>query len=615
MRGAFVPPMVGKQGMVVSKRWVGFLPLWVVFRSLRKYCSNFEYSRMARMRGLPHDFVMMNPDLEIARNAALKPIDEIGAELGIAEEHLECYGRHKAKISHQFLRSMDDRKPGKLILVTAMSPPPAGGGKTTTSVGLSDALCRLGKKSIVCLREPSLGPCFGMKGGAAGGGYSQVVPMEDINLHFTGDFHAIGSAHNLLAAMIDNYIHHGNPVRIDLRRVSWRRVMDMNDRALRGLTVGLGGAANGFPRESGFDIVPASEVMAIFCLAESLADLKQRLRRIVVGQTRSGEVVRAEEFGAAGAMTALLKDAIKPNLVQTLENNPAIIHGGPFANIAHGCNSVMATRTGLKMADYVVTEAGFGADLGAEKFFDIKCRSAGLTPAATVVVATLPALRYQGGVSAKNLHTPDVAAVGRGLENLRRHLDNLRNHFGVRCVVALNRFGSDSDEELALVDALGLETGVPVAHASHWANGGEGALELAEAVVAAADGPPDTFRFLYPDEMPLWQKIETIATRIYGAGSVTGNVAIDRQVAALEAAGFGSLPVCVAKTQYSFSTEAAAVGLADGHPLKVREVRLSAGAGFVVMICGDIMTMPGLPKHPSAANIDVDDDGNIIGLS
>ena len=570
---------------------------------------------MAFPRDWPHHFRSMNPDLEIARKATLKPILEIGSALGIDEEHLECHGRYKAKISHPFLRSLDDRSPGKLILVTAMSPPPAGGGKTTTSVGLSDALCQIGKKSIVCLREPSLGPCFGMKGGAAGGGYAQVVPMEDINLHFTGDFHAIGSAHNLLAAMIDNYIHHSNAVRIDLRRVTWRRVMDMNDRALRNLTVGLGGPANGFPRESGFDIVPASEVMAIFCLAESLADLKQRLQRIVVGQTRGGKAVQADEFGAAGAMAALLRDAIKPNLVQTLENNPAIIHGGPFANIAHGCNSVMATRTALKLADYVVTEAGFGADLGAEKFFDIKCRHAGLTPAAAVVVATLPALRYQGGASAKNLHAPDLAAVRRGIENLRRHLDNLRNHFGVRCVVALNRFGSDTEEELALVDALGVEAGVTVAHASHWANGGKGALELAEAVVAAADGPGDSFRLLYPDDMPLWQKLETIASRIYGAGAVTGNVTINRQVAALEAQGFGNLPVCIAKTQYSFSTEAVAVGLADGHSLKVREVRLSAGAGFVVMICGDIMTMPGLPKRPSAMDIDVDADGNITGLS
>jgi formate--tetrahydrofolate ligase len=557
----------------------------------------------------------MNPDLEIARKAVMKPIVEIGAALGIAEEHLECYGRHKAKISHAFLRTLRDRPDGRLILVTAMSPPPAGGGKTTTSVGLSDALCRLGKRSIVCLREPSLGPCFGMKGGAAGGGYSQVVPMEDINLHFTGDFHAIASAHNLLAAMIDNYIHHGNAVRVDIRRITWRRVMDMNDRALRGMTIGLGGPANGFPRESGFDIVPASEVMAVFCLAESLADLKQRLQRIVVGQTRAGETVRAEEFGAAGAMAALLKDAIKPNLVQTLENNPALIHGGPFANIAHGCNSVMATRAALKLADYVVTEAGFGADLGAEKFFDIKCRHAGLTPAAAVVVVTLPALRYQGGASAKALHTADAGAVRKGMANLRRHLDNLRNHFGVPCVVALNRFASDTVEELAIVDALGVETGVTVAHANHWAEGSTGALALGEAVIDVANRPSGGFRLLYPDEMPLWEKLETIATKIYGAGSVSGNVTINRQVAELEQQGFGSLPVCIAKTQYSFSTDAAALGLADGHQLKVREVRLSAGAGFVVMICGDIMTMPGLPRHPSAMDIDVDDDGNIRGLS
>jgi formate--tetrahydrofolate ligase len=565
--------------------------------------------------GKSYLIVFMNPDLEIARKAVLKPIVEIGAALGIGEEHLECHGRHKAKISHAFLRTLQDRPDGRLILVTAMSPPPAGGGKTTTSVGLSDALCRLGKRSIVCLREPSLGPCFGMKGGAAGGGYSQVVPMEDINLHFTGDFHAIASAHNLLAAMIDNYIHHGNAVRIDLRRVTWRRVMDMNDRALRGLTVGLGGPANGFPRESGFDIVPASEVMAVFCLAESLADLKQRLQNIVVGQTRAGETVRAGEFGAAGAMAALLKDALKPNLVQTLENNPALIHGGPFANIAHGCNSVMATRAALKLADYVVTEAGFGADLGAEKFFDIKCRHAGLTPAAAVVVVTLPALRYQGGASAKALHTADATAVRQGLANLRRHLDNLRNHFGVPCVVALNRFASDSAEELAIVDAFGVETGVTVAHASHWAEGGAGALALAGAVVDAANRPTSGFRLLYPDEMPLWEKLETIATKIYGAGSVSGNVSINRQIAGLEAQGFGTLPVCIAKTQYSFSTDPAALGLADGHQLKVREVRLSAGAGFVVMICGDIMTMPGLPRRPAAMDIDVDDDGNIRGLS
>jgi formate--tetrahydrofolate ligase len=557
----------------------------------------------------------MNPDLEIARRAKLKPITEIAAGLGIGEDDLDCYGRHKAKISHRFLRGLHDRPDGKLILVTAMSPPPAGGGKTTTSVGLNDALCRLGKRSIVCLREPSLGPCFGMKGGAAGGGYSQVVPMEDINLHFTGDFHAIASAHNLLAALIDNHIHHSNSAALDLRRVTWRRVMDMNDRALRSLTLGLGGPANGFPRESGFDIVPASEVMAVFCLAESMPDLKARLNRIVIGQTRTGEIVRADTFHAAGSMAVLLKDAIKPNLVQTLENNPAIVHGGPFANIAHGCNSVMATRAGLKLADYVVTEAGFGADLGAEKFINIKCRHAGLSPAVAVVVATLPALRYHGGASSKNLHTPDPAAVKRGLANLRRHLENLTGCFGVPCVVALNRFSSDTTEELSLVDAATGETGVPVVHASHWADGGAGALGLAEAVVDAADAEHTRFRFLYPDEMPLWQKLETIAAKIYHAGAVSGNVTINRQIEKLEEQGFGHLPVCVAKTQYSFSTDPASLGLADGHSLKVREVRLSAGAGFVVMICGDIMTMPGLPKHPAATEIDIDDDGNVHGLS
>jgi formate--tetrahydrofolate ligase len=557
----------------------------------------------------------INHDLEIARQAKLKSIVEIGAGLGIPEESLECYGRHKAKISAEFISGLKDRPNGKLILVTAMSPPPAGGGKTTTSVGLSDALCRIGKRSIVCLREPSLGPCFGMKGGAAGGGRSQVVPMEDINLHFTGDFHAIAAANNLLAAIIDNYIHHSNEVRIDLRRVTWRRVVDMNDRALRSMTLGLGGPANGFPRESGFDIVPASEVMAVFCLAESIADLKERFNRIVVGQTRGGALVRASEFGVAGAMTVLLKDAFQPNLVQTVENNPAIIHGGPFANIAHGCNSVVATKTALKLADYVVTEAGFGADLGAEKFCDIKCRQSGLTPSAAVVVATLPALRYHGGVPVKALHEPNPDAVRRGLENLRRHVDNLRNHFGLPCVVALNRFNSDTDEELALVAEAAIEIGVRIIPATHWSDGGEGAVPLAEAVVDAIDNSSSDFRYLYPDEMPLWDKIQTIATKIYGAGSVTGNVMISRQIAKLEEQGFGNLPVCIAKTQFSFSTDPAAVGLADGHTLKVREVRLSAGAGFVVVICGDIMTMPGLPKMPSAMGIDLDENGQITGLS
>lgn len=555
-----------------------------------------------------------NPDLDIARKAKLKPIAEIGGALGINADQLECYGRHKAKITYDFIACLKDKPRGKLVLVTAMSPPPAGGGKTTTSVGLSDALCRLGKRSIVCLREPSLGPCFGIKGGAAGGGYAQVVPMDDINLHFTGDFHAIAAAHNLLAAIIDNYIHHANAVRIDLRRVAWRRVLDMNDRALRGITVGLGGPANGFPRESGFDIVPASEIMAIFCLAESLADLKDRFNRIVVGQTRGGEFVRASEFGVAGAMAALLRDAFQPNLVQTLENNPALIHGGPFANIAHGCNSVVATKTALRLADFVVTEAGFGADLGAEKFCDIKCRQAGLQPSVAVLVATLPALRYHGGASAGDLHRACPEAVRMGLANLTRHIANLRGNFGVPVVVAINRFASDTDEELAMVAAAGQSHGVPVIPASHWAEGSAGAMHLAETVVAATECTAD-FRYLYPDSMSLWDKLCTIARRIYGAKDVVGNITIDRQVAKLEEHGFGHLPVCVAKTQYSFSTDATAIGLADGHTLKVREVRLSAGAGFVVMICGDIMTMPGLPKHPAAMHIDIDDNGQITGLS
>ena len=557
----------------------------------------------------------MNPDLAIARRANLKPIAEIAAKLGIPEQQIEPYGRHKAKISRSFLREIEDRPPGKLVLVTAMSPPPAGGGKTTTSVGLNDALCRLGKRSIVCLREPSLGPCFGLKGGAAGGGYAQVVPMEDINLHFTGDFHAIASAHNLLAALIDNSLHHGNPAALDLRRVSWRRVMDMNDRALRAITVGLGGPANGFPRESGFDIVPASEVMAILCLAESAEDLRRRLAEIVVGRTRDEQPVRAGELQAAGAMAALLKDAILPNLVQTLENNPAILHGGPFANIAHGCNSVIATRSALRLADFVVTEAGFGADLGAEKFLDIKCRQSGLRPDVAVVVATLPALRYQGSASAKALHQPDPAAVRSGLRNLRRHLDNLRDLFGLPCVVALNRFDSDTDDELALVSALGEDCGVPVVPATHWAEGGAGAVPLAEAVLSQIMPGESPARLLYPDEMPLLEKLDCVARKVYRAAGIATHVSINRQIAALEAAGFGRLPVCIAKTQYSFSTDATAVGLADGHTLKIREIRLSAGAGFVVAICGDIMTMPGLPRNPAAHGIDVDEHGLLVGLS
>ena len=557
----------------------------------------------------------VNHDLKVSRGAKLKPITQIGAGLEIPEQHLECYGRHKAKISNTFIDGLAQRPDGKLILVTAMSPPPAGGGKTTTSVGLHDALCLLGKRSLVCLREPSLGPCFGMKGGAAGGGHAQVVPMEDINLHFTGDFHAIAAANNLLAAVIDNYIHHSNELRLDLRRVTWRRVMDMNDRALRSLTIALGGAANGFPRESGFDIVPASEVMAVFCLAKSMAELKERFNRMVVGQSRAGSMIRAEEFGVSGAMSVLLKDAFLPNLVQTVENNPALIHGGPFGNIAHGCNSVRATQAALKMADYVVTEAGFGADLGAEKFFDIKCRQSGLTPAAAVVVATLPALRHQGGAPSKQLHQANPDAVRRGLENLKRHLANIRGHFGVPCVVAFNRYGSDTEEEAAMVMRAVEECGVPIASATHWADGGAGAVSLAEAVLNEIERGPADFRFLYPDEMPLMEKVEVVARKIYQAGAVSTNVAIDRQVAKLEEQGYNKLPVCIAKTQYSFSTDPAAVGLADGHTLKVREVRLSAGAGFVVVICGDIMTMPGLPKAPSAMGMDLNEDGRIVGLS
>ena len=560
-------------------------------------------------------FMDINHDLRVSRAAKLKHITEIAAGLGIPEDHLECYGRHKAKISNAFIDSLERRPDGKLILVTAMSPPPAGGGKTTTSVGLHDALCLLGKRSIVCLREPSLGPCFGMKGGAAGGGRAQVVPMEDINLHFTGDFHAITAANNLLAAVIDNYIHHSNELRLDLRRVTWRRVMDMNDRALRSLTIALGGASNGFPRESGFDIVPASEVMAVFCLARSMAEMKERFNRMVVGQSRAGAMIRAEEFGVSGAMAVLLKDAFLPNLVQTVENNPALVHGGPFGNIAHGCNSVRATRAALKIADYVVTEAGFGADLGAEKFFNIKCRQSGLAPAAAVVVATLPAMRYQGGVSTKQLHQANLNAVRRGLENLKRHLANMRDHFGVPCVVAFNRYESDTAEEVALVMRAGEEMGVQVASATHWADGGAGAVPLAEAVLREIGAGSPDFRLLYPDELPLMEKVKVIARKIYQAGAVSTNVAIDRQVAKLEELEYGSLPVCIAKTQYSFSTDPAAVGLADGHTLKVREVRLSAGAGFVVVICGDIMTMPGLPKAPSAMGMDLDEEGRIVGLS
>ena len=533
-------------------------------------------------------------------------------KLGIADEHIEAYGHYKAKISLDYLASLDGRPNGKLVLVTAISPTPAGEGKTTTTVGLGDALNLIGRKAVICLREPSLGPVFGMKGGAAGGGYAQVVPMEDINLHFTGDFPAIGLANNLLAALLDNHIAHGNELGIDVRRIEWRRVVDMNDRALRKIVVGMGGTANGYPREDGFDIVVASEVMAIFCLAGSLDDLKARLGEIVVAYSRDGTPVRARDLNAHGAMTVLLKDAFKPNLVQTLENNPALIHGGPFGNIAHGCNSVMATRAALKMADYVVTEAGFGADLGAEKFLDIKCRKSGLWPAAAVVVATVRALKYHGGVDVRELDHENVTALGKGLANLERHVDNVRNVYGVPCVVAINRFSFDTDAEVDAVRARLASLGVSVVTANHWAEGGRGATELAHAVVELCEQPARP-AFVYDDDDTLWRKIEKIATRVYHASEVTADSRVRSRIRKLQEDGYGHYPVCVAKTQYSFSTDPQLRGAPVGHVLNVREVRLAAGAGFVVMICGDIMTMPGLPKVPSANAIDLV-DGRVVGL-
>ena len=556
----------------------------------------------------------MASDIEIAQQAKLKRVSGIAQErLGIAEEHLEPYGHYKAKISLDYLASLKDRPDGKLILVTAMTPTPAGEGKTTTSVGLGDALNRIGKKALICLREPSLGPVFGMKGGAAGGGFAQVVPMEDINLHFTGDFNAIALANNLLAALLDNHIHHGNELGIDVRRVTWKRVVDMNDRALRDIVVSLGGFGNGFPREDGFDIVVASEVMAIFCLSTSLADLKERLGNIVVGYTRDRKPVRARDLKAHGAMTVLLKDALQPNLVQTLENNPAILHGGPFANIAHGCNSVIATKAALKLADYVVTEAGFGADLGAEKFIDIKCRKSGLRPSAAVVVATIRALKYHGGADLKTLTTENLDALDKGLVNLERHVENVQNGYGLATVVAINRFSSDTPAEIARVEERMAKLGVKVALASHWADGGAGATDLAEAVVELCERP-STFRFVYEDADPLVAKVEKIAKTIYRADGVTFDSKARTQVERLEADGYGHLPVCVAKTQYSFSTDASKRTAPTGHKLDVREVRLAAGAEFVVMVCGDIMTMPGLPKVPAAQAIDLDENGKVVGL-
>ena len=557
----------------------------------------------------------MLSDIEIAQQARMQRISVLARErLGIAEEHLEPYGHYKAKLSLAYLDSLKQRPDGKLILVTAISPTPAGEGKTTTTVGLGDALNRIGKKALIALREPSLGPVFGMKGGAAGGGYAQVVPMEDINLHFTGDFNAIQLANNLLAALLDNHIHHGNELGIDVRRITWKRVLDMNDRALRDIVVSLGGPGNGYPRQDGFDIVVASEVMAIFCLATSLEDLKQRLGNIVVAYARDQRPVRARDLEAHGAMTVLLKDALKPNLVQTLESTPAILHGGPFANIAHGCNSVIATRAGLKLADYVVTEAGFGADLGAEKFVDIKCRKSGLRPDACVIVATIRALKYHGGVDLKDLGKENLAALEKGMANLARHVDNVRNQFGLPCVVSINHFTNDTEAEIALLRNKIGTPDTPVVLARHWAHGGAGAEDLARAVVSIIDKGASNFRFVYEDAATLWDKVRAVATKIYGAADIAADAKVKAQIQKLQDDGYGHYPVCIAKTQYSFSTDASARGAPSGHTINIREVRLAAGAEFVVMVCGDIMTMPGLPKVPAATKIDLTPDGKVVGL-
>jgi formate--tetrahydrofolate ligase len=555
----------------------------------------------------------MPSDIEIAQAAKMQRIAKVAIEkLGIPDEHLEPYGHYKAKVSLEYLETLKNRPDGKLILVTAISPTPAGEGKTTTTVGLGDALNHIGKKAVICLREPSLGPVFGVKGGAAGGGYAQVVPMEDINLHFTGDFGAIQLANNLLAAMIDNHINHGNELGIDVRRVTWRRVLDMNDRALRDITVALGGTANGYPRQDGFDIVVASEVMAIFCLANSVEDLKTRLGNIVVGYTRDQKPVTARDLQAHGAMTVLLKDALEPNLVQTLENNPAFIHGGPFANIAHGCNSVIATKAALKLADYVVTEAGFGADLGAEKFVDIKCRKSGLRPNATVIVATVRAMKYHGGQDLKTITQENLDALGKGIVNLERHVENVQKHYGIPCVVSINRFNTDTAAEIELLKSRMAKMGVPVVLATHWGDGGKGAAELARVVVDLC-AKPSTMQFVYDDADTLWDKINKVAKKVYRAGEVTADAKVRAQIKKLQEDGYGRYPICVAKTQYSFTADAAVRGAPDNHVVNIREVRLAAGAEFVVMICGDIMTMPGLPKVPSAVKIDVV-DGKVVGL-
>jgi len=552
-------------------------------------------------------------DIDIARSAIMLPIAQVAAKLGIGAEDLEPHGKTKAKISLDLYKRLQGKPAGKLILVTAITPTPAGEGKTTTSIGLTDALNRLGRTASLCVREPSLGPCFGIKGGAAGGGYAQVVPMEDINLHFTGDFHAIGVAHNLLAAVIDNHITHGNALRIDPTRILWKRVMDMNDRALRHIIVGLGGKANGQTRESGFDITVASEVMAIFCLAESLTELKQRLGKMIIAYSYDQKPITAAELKVHGAMAALLKDALKPNLVQTLEHSPAFVHGGPFANIAHGCNSLIATKLALRLGEFTVTEAGFGADLGAEKFIDIKCRQAGLAPDAVVLVATVRALKMHGGVAKDHLASPDVAAVEKGMGNLLKHLENIKG-WGLPVVVAINHFSSDTDAEVAAVERGCAAVQAAAVRATHWAEGGAGALDLAREVLRLADGT-GSLQFTYPDELPLWEKVRAVAQRVYGADDISASLKVRAKFKALEEAGHGRLPVCIAKTQYSFSTDPALRGRPRHFDVVVRDITVSAGAGFVVVLTGDIMTMPGLPKVPAAEIIDIDDDGNIIGLS
>jgi len=551
-------------------------------------------------------------DIEIAQAATMKPINDIGAALGIDVENLEAYGKYKAKVNLKYLTALPTKKNSKLILVTAISPTPAGEGKTTTTVGLGDGLRHIGKNAMLALREPSLGPVFGMKGGAAGGGYAQVVPMEDINLHFTGDFNAIALANNLLAALIDNHIHHGNALAIDIRRVTWKRVVDMNDRALREIIQSIGGVGNGYPRSDGFDIVVASEIMAIFCLATSIEDLKEKIGKIVVGYKRDKTPVLASELNAQGAMTVILKDAFQPNLVQTLENTPAFIHGGPFANIAHGCNSVVATTSAMKLADYVVTEAGFGADLGAEKFVDIKCRKSGLRPSACVLVATIRALKYHGGADLKTITDENLGALEAGIVNLERHIHNIKDVYSIPLVVSINHFTSDTDAEVELLRKRVEAMGVKIVLATHWADGGKGAVALAQAVVELCE-QPSSMTFVYEDEDSLWDKITAVATKIYGAKEVTADAKVRLKLKELEASGYGHFPICVAKTQYSFSTDAALRGAPSGHSLNIREVKLSAGAEFIVMICGEIMTMPGLPKVPSAERIDYI-DGKVVGL-